>query len=1534
VRVKTVHEYDNYADDLNHKPLVARNGITALDAAFNQSNTKRGNVTKTARFLFNDQVETGSISEYSQFDVAGNLVKIIDGRGFATLFEYDDRFGEPDGNARSNTPSTELGSLSTFAYITKTTNALGQSNYEQLDYYIGRIVDEEDLNAVVSSSYFDDSLDRPTQVKIALGTSQARQSTFIYNDTVRTVRITSDLINTNDNAAVSEVLYDPLGRTVETRQYETALSYIATATEYDDFNHIVKKSNPYRQNETTLWTTHKYDGAGRILLITTPDNSKIRTDYSGNRTLVTDQASAQSISVINALDQLKESWEIRSSDPSSGTEAVTFPGRPEVVAGYRTAYDYDVQNNLVKVSQGAQQRFFMYDALSRLVRVRVPEQAANSALTFTDPVTLNPNWSTLYGYDNNGNLQSRVDARNITTTFEYDALNRLTSRSYSDQTPRANFLYDNAAFPQGAPPNFNRGFSIGRLVAATYGSSTSSTGDYFGYNEAGRVVSKIQQTNGVNYGMSTAYAVSGLTTSVTYPSGHQTSYSYDNIGRTTTFSGNLGDQVTRTYSSEMLYAPSGAMAKEKFGTAASVYNLRKYNSRHQLVEILASTTGGETSWNRGKILNQYSLQCSGPACNATDNNGNLRKQEVYIPADDQVSSSTSWYQQYDYDQLNRLKLVHEFTGTPSLDWQQEYVYDRFGNRTIHQTNTSPNIPKPNYGVNAANNRVTAPFGNVIDFDEAGNLKTDTLAGAGNRVYDAENRMISAGGGNSEYTYSADGKRVRRKVGGVETWQVFGFDGELLAEYPTNSAANTPTKEYGYRNGQLLISADVGSVLAAPLFADDFNDNSLNASNWTVYYPGLSPTVSEQSQQLQIALSPNTAGYNGVYSNLTYNLTNRMVQVETAQSVSHAGWCENFFEVELDANNYFMMQAGGGSMLFRSRVNGVNDQTIIPYDGIAHRFWRIRHDQSANLIHFETSATDSVWITRKTVTAGFSLASLRFHLLAGAWGTGNSSPGTAKYDNFKLLPSSASSVPLNVPNSGFETPVIGNGNFQYAPSGASWSFANGGGITGMNSGFTGVPSAAPQGVQVAFLQATGEVSQSISGFQASSNYVITFSAIQRTNCCNTGGQDIAVYVDNLLVGSFHPGSASYLEYSTGLFSTTTGAHTVKFVGLNLLGGDHTAFIDNIRITGSPKPGYGVQWLLADQLGTPRMVFDESGVLANVKRHDYLPFGEELISQGLRNNPNLGYAAADGVRQQFAGQDRDNETGLDYFRARYYSSAQGRFTGVDAMFFEMWKVSNPAGWNLYSYVTNNPLKFSDPFGLWKEVPCESGKGGGKCYEAEEGDKDFSGLAKLTGYSEAELEKFFAGSGISTGQVFDVSGLALIDEWNDHVMVFNPDNFIWIKGSVRRKSHFWGIGPEMTVGTGTVFQGASGPARGILSRFFRWVLRRPALAEFANGVTREALETAAADAGPAISFVTKLDKAPAVGHTLYAWEGATAEAAHQAITTGQIYAARIPKALVEQLRTAGLVTDEMTLMNGVTHRAYVFRAEASEFIVRFFK
>jgi RHS repeat-associated protein len=63
-------------------------------------------------------------------------------------------------------------------------------------------------------------------------------------------------------------------------------------------------------------------------------------------------------------------------------------------------------------------------------------------------------------------------------------------------------------------------------------------------------------------------------------------------------------------------------------------------------------------------------------------------------------------------------------------------------------------------------------------------------------------------------------------------------------------------------------------------------------------------------------------------------------------------------------------------------------------------------------------------------------------------------------------------------------------------------------------------------------------------------------------------------------------------------------------------------------------------------------------------DYLPFGDFLPSSALGPRSGIGcYGQSQAVTQLFTGKERDGETGLDYFGARYYASAQGRFTSAD-------------------------------------------------------------------------------------------------------------------------------------------------------------------------------------------------------------------------------------------------------------------------------
>jgi RHS repeat-associated protein len=107
----------------------------------------------------------------------------------------------------------------------------------------------------------------------------------------------------------------------------------------------------------------------------------------------------------------------------------------------------------------------------------------------------------------------------------------------------------------------------------------------------------------------------------------------------------------------------------------------------------------------------------------------------------------------------------------------------------------------------------------------------------------------------------------------------------------------------------------------------------------------------------------------------------------------------------------------------------------------------------------------------------------------------------------------------------------------------------------------------------------------------------------------------------------------------------------------------------------------------------MIFDQTGSLANVVRHDYLPFGEPLVAGG--RTTSLGYGA-DEIRQGFVGYEQDSETDLKFAQARYHSSTQGRFTSPDPYLTSAY-LMGPQSWNRYAYCLNNPGKFVDPSGL---------------------------------------------------------------------------------------------------------------------------------------------------------------------------------------------------------------------------------------------
>ena len=107
--------------------------------------------------------------------------------------------------------------------------------------------------------------------------------------------------------------------------------------------------------------------------------------------------------------------------------------------------------------------------------------------------------------------------------------------------------------------------------------------------------------------------------------------------------------------------------------------------------------------------------------------------------------------------------------------------------------------------------------------------------------------------------------------------------------------------------------------------------------------------------------------------------------------------------------------------------------------------------------------------------------------------------------------------------------------------------------------------------------------------------------------------------------------------------------------------------------------GTAWYLTDHLGTVRDIVDAAGSL--VDHIEYDSFGNVVSETN----------ATAGDRFKFTGREFDIESGLYYYRARYYDAATGRFLSEDSLGFDAGDA------NLYRYVGNAPTNGSDPFGL---------------------------------------------------------------------------------------------------------------------------------------------------------------------------------------------------------------------------------------------
>src|SRR3989344_4325884 len=148
-----------------------------------------------------------------------------------------------------------------------------------------------------------------------------------------------------------------------------------------------------------------------------------------------------------------------------------------------------------------------------------------------------------------------------------------------------------------------------------------------------------------------------------------------------------------------------------------------------------------------------------------------------------------------------------------------------------------------------------------------------------------------------------------------------------------------------------------------------------------------------------------------------------------------------------------------------------------------------------------------------------------------------------------------------------------------------------------------------------------------------------------------------YNNGTATTSYYPSKdVIYTENSTGISATTY-------------------YYDDYALVARKDPNGKNYFYHPNHLGSTDIVTNETGAV--VEDIDYLPFGE----------------TQDDDRFLFTGKEKDSESGLMYYGARYYNPSTMRFTQPDTMLPDIY---DPQQLNRYAYARNNPQTYVDPSG----------------------------------------------------------------------------------------------------------------------------------------------------------------------------------------------------------------------------------------------
>ncbi len=445
-------------------------------------------------------------------------------------------------------------------------------------------------------------------------------------------------------------------------------------------------------------------------------------------------------------------------------------------------YGYDGEGNLSAVTDfNGNTTSYSYDALNRVITVAQPGSILTS-----------------YDYDMHGNLASVLDAESHETTYTYDDMSRVVATASPD-TGTVTFVYD--AVGNLAQKTDAKGITV-QYDYDTLAQKTDAKGITVQYDyDTLRRLTAVRfpdAAQDITYTYDAGSYGVGRRSGMTDPAG-TAGFEYDTRGRLV---GKDSTIAGYSYSISRGFTPGGRLNSFVYPSGRTIDYTRYGSGRIQTV----ATTYNSATVN---LVNNLSYNPFGPAKglgigsggtvnNTTNQSGNL---EVINPGEqmEQVytydgnrnllsvrGTNTPWYNQdFGYDALNRLLSADGVYG--AID----FTYDDVGNRLTRTVDGQADTYTYQPGTSRLA-QITGANPAAFSYDANGNI---TDIDSKTYIYNQNNRLVRVEEGLDilgEYTYNGSGQRQIKEVAGVETVFHYDFGGNIIAE---GLADGTMTVEY-------------------------------------------------------------------------------------------------------------------------------------------------------------------------------------------------------------------------------------------------------------------------------------------------------------------------------------------------------------------------------------------------------------------------------------------------------------------------------------------------------------------------------------------------------------------------------------------------------------------------------------------------------------------------------------------------------------------------------------------------------------------